>query len=193
MSFPVMEVACGEHGEYVQKLVVAVNNGKCNNWSRYAKSPGANAEGHISNDIFKTSGATQPIESSTDLVPNGLNKPGLTPSINCTTSLLDSSECLPQPAKNAFPTSGAMQFWILLKRTFRSMVRDSSLFKLRLMAHFVIGLLLGLIYFGVGNDASKALSNAGCMFFVLMFMNFSAMMPTILTCKRTTRELGRSH
>lgn len=29
-----MEVACGEHGDWVNKLVVAVNNGKCNNWAR---------------------------------------------------------------------------------------------------------------------------------------------------------------
>lgn len=29
----IMEVACGEHGECVHKLVMAVNNGKCNNYN----------------------------------------------------------------------------------------------------------------------------------------------------------------
>lgn len=33
-----MEVACGEHGEYVPKLVTAVNNGKCNNLYQTGKS-----------------------------------------------------------------------------------------------------------------------------------------------------------
>lgn len=177
-----MEVACGEHGDYVQKLVVAVNNGKCNNYNKFAKSPGTNGA-PISNDIAKET-STSPSQDTTVALPNGLSKPGATPaSVNCTTSLLDSSECMPQPEKNSFPTSGFTQFWILLKRTFLSMIRDSSLFRLRLLAHFVIGLLLGLIYYDIGNDASKVTSNAGCIFFILMFMNFSAMMPTILTCE----------
>lgn len=179
-----MEVACGEHGEYVQKLVMAVNTGKCENYNKFAKSPGANGiAGAISNDIAKETSTTLATDTTVAL-PNGLSKPGGTPaSVNCTTSLLDSSECMPQPEKHTFPTSGFTQFWILLKRTFLSMIRDSSLFRLRLLAHFVIGLLLGLIYYDIGDDASKVTSNAGCIFFILMFMNFSAMMPTILTCK----------
>lgn len=166
-----MEVASGEHGDYVQKLVVAVNNGKCSNWNRAARSPAAGA---ISNDIAKEEGGGGGAVGAGALKVTGPN---------CTTSLLDSSECMPQPEKASFPTSGLTQFWILLKRTFLSMIRDSQLFRLRLVAHFIIGLLLGLIYYDIGDDASKVTSNAGCIFFVMMFMNFSSMMPTILTCE----------
>lgn len=181
-----MEVACGEHGDYVEKLVVAVNSGKCNNWNKFAKSPATNnGPTSISNDISKA-GATTPATDVVPVVGNGVSKPGSTPvSVTCTTSLLDSNECMPQPEKHGFPTSGFQQFWILLKRTFVSIIRDQSLTRMRLLAHFVIGLLTGLIYYDIGNEASKVMSNAGCIFFILMFMNFSAMMPTILTCKKS--------
>lgn len=54
---------------------------------------------------------------------------------------------------------------------------------MRLLAHFIIGVLIGCIYYNIGDDAAKVMSNAGCLFFSVMFMMFTAMMPTILTCK----------
>lgn len=47
-----MEVACGEHGDCVHKLVLAVNNGKCNNLN--PQLPAANSSTLcIANDISK--------------------------------------------------------------------------------------------------------------------------------------------
>lgn len=67
-----------------------------------------------------------------------------------------------------------------------SIFRDKTLTRLRVVAHFIIGVLIGAIFYGIGNDAAKVMSNAGCLFFTVMFMMFTAMMPTILTCKSTT-------
>lgn len=53
----------------------------------------------------------------------------------------------------------------------------------RLISHLTVGLLLGAIYYGIGNEASKVMNNAGCIFFTVLFVMFTAMMPTILTCK----------
>ncbi|KAJ8936937.1 hypothetical protein NQ314_012118 [Rhamnusium bicolor] len=92
----VMEVACGEHGDYVQKLVVAVNAGRCN---KFSTSPDHNRGNKmIANDIAKE---ITPIKPSDDTiaVPNGSVKTPITPA-TCTTSLLDSSENLPQSEKN---------------------------------------------------------------------------------------------
>lgn len=88
-----MEVACGEHGDYIQKLVVAVNAGRCNKFTipeNYVKI--------ISNDIEKN---TAPEKATLEplAVPNGSVKTPTTPA-TCTTSLLDSSENLPQSEKN---------------------------------------------------------------------------------------------
>lgn len=104
--------------------------------------------------------------------------------VTCTTSLLDSSESFTKkPVKTGFPTSGWKQFWILLKRTFRSILRDQMLTHLRLCSHTVVGLLIGFLYYDIGRDAAKVMSNAGCIFFTVMFTMFTAMMPTILTCE----------
>lgn len=166
-----MEVACGEHGDYVQKLVVAVNAGRCNSIKK--------EEAVISNDISKESTqlkiATSPNETTSS---NGVKNSSS--NATCTTSLLDSSENI---AVASFSASGIQQFWILLKRTFLSTFRDQTLTRLRLISHVIIGILLGLIYYDVGNDAAKVQSNAGCIFFIGLFTMFSAMMPTILTCK----------
>lgn len=129
-KFPVnavMEVACEEHGECVHKLVMAVNNGKCNNYQQY--QPTIAAAQTVSNDIAKQSPPQESTKSeATVLLPNGVAKvpPGGATAINmqvsCTTSLLDSVESIEQ--KVGFPTNGWVQFWVLLKRTFLSQMRD---------------------------------------------------------------------
>lgn len=179
-----MEVACGEHGDFLQKLVLAVNTGKCDSYEQ--KTPEANIVATITNDITKeTTPLNSSISKQTLPLPNGINKPSpMNANATCTTALLNSSENLPQSDKAArFPISGWQQFWILLKRTAFTTLRDQQLTRMRLVAHFAIGCLLGLIYYDIGNDASKVMSNAGCLFFTIMFVTFSAMMPTILTCK----------
>lgn len=171
-----MEVACGEHGDYIQKLVVAVNAGKCDNFLQHTPE---STNKSISNDIVK-----DPIKPSatatTEPLPNGYPKSGQP---TCTTSLLDSAENLPNSEKTGFPTSGWQQFWILLKRTVWIILRDKMLTRMRLLSHFIIGILIGLIYYDIGDDAAKLQSNVGCIFFTTMFTMFTAMMPTILTCK----------
>lgn len=108
-----------------------------------------------------------------------------------TTSLLDSTESMIVMKKdanhknhiNGFPTSSWTQFWILLKRTFLTIIRDQTLTHMRLVSHVVVGAIIGMIYYGIGNDASKIMSNTGCLFFTTLFTMFTAMMPTITTCK----------
>lgn len=119
-----MEVACGEHGECVHKLVMAVNNGKCANYQHYQST--INAVQTVSNDIAKES-PQQETKSETALIPNGVAKQPnsgtvINIPISCTTSLLDSAESIEQ--KVGFPTNSWTQFWILLKRIFLSQIRD---------------------------------------------------------------------
>lgn len=179
----VMEVACGEHGDYVQKLVVAVNTGKCNSFT--LKTPESNGNG-VSNVVSKDLKAVG--------TPNGVTAHPATVPATCTTSLLDSAENLPiSDSKASFPTSSFLQFWILLKRTVLSILRDQTLTRMRLISHFIIGILLGLIYYNIGNDAAKVMSNTGCIFFMVMFTMFSAMMPTILTFPLEMSVFMREH
>jgi len=54
---------------------------------------------------------------------------------------------------------------------------------LRFASTILVGLLIGAIYHDAGNDASKTFNNGGNLFFGLLFIVFSSMMTTVLTCK----------
>lgn len=97
---------------------------------------------------------------------------------DCIVPLLDDN----LPVKS-FPTTYLEQFWILLKRITLSASRDQALTRLRLVAHLINGILMGFLFYDIGNDASKVNSISGCLFFITLFVMFFSLMPTILTCK----------
>lgn len=103
----------------------------------------------------------------------------------CTISFVNSEEEVhtKKLQKTGYPISSWAQFWILLKRTLRTIIRDKQLTHSRLISHVVVGALIAMIYYDTGEDESKVMSNAGFIFFTTLFIMFTAMMPTILTCK----------
>jgi hypothetical protein len=54
---------------------------------------------------------------------------------------------------------------------------------LRLFAHILGGLLIGALYYDIGNDGAKVLSNLGFLFFNMLFLMYTSMTITILSCK----------
>lgn len=207
-----MEVASGEHGEAVSKLVAAVNSGKNGNTILLTENHPtsmqlqgvSNLSKNIANDISKEKNTKPKILANANRTSNVvltsgekfdkndtvINMPA-SDEINsqnkvlpATASLLDSHDSVVTlPNKHTFPTSGSRQFWILLKRAFKTILRDKQLMHMRLASHVIVGAIIGMIYYDIGNDASKVMSNAGCIFFTTLFTMFTGMMPTILTCK----------
>lgn len=75
------------------------------------------------------------------------------------------------------------QLLVLLKRAFLVLARDKTLTISRIGTHFCIALILGVLYFGIGRDASNMLNNFNFLFFTVMFLMMTAMNCVITTCK----------
>lgn len=54
---------------------------------------------------------------------------------------------------------------------------------LRLFAHLLVALLITALYYDIGNDGAKVLSNLGFLFFNMLFLMYTSMTITILSCK----------
>lgn len=80
-----------------------------------------------------------------------------------------------------YPVSQWSQFITLTKRTTLCTFRDMQLMKMRIVTHLFVGLLIGVVFWDVGNDGAKVLSNASCLFFFLIFVYFSNSMPLVMT------------
>lgn len=204
----VIEVSCGEHGDHTRKLVNGILNGKRdirteldfidkkndassalakvhtkkivdkndvqNVGEKFADNLNANGNGvikaTINNDIAK--------ENTTVSIPIDIDKELDVNSALLPDEMLEATE---NPARYA--TTMFHQFWVVLKRTLLFSRRDWTLMYLRLFAHVMVGFLIGALYYDIGNDGAKVLSNLGFLFFNMLFLMYTSMTITILSCK----------
>nr|CAD7452633.1 unnamed protein product [Timema tahoe] len=65
--------------------------------------------------------------------------------------------------------------------------------QIRPVAHVVVALMLGAVYYNIGNDAAKVSSNTACLFFFIMFLFFANAMPTVQTFPLERAVFLREH
>ncbi|CAH0714523.1 unnamed protein product, partial [Brenthis ino] len=82
---------------------------------------------------------------------------------------------------DGYKANFGQQMNALLRRGYIGALRDVHLTQIRLVTHLIVALLLGALYNGAGAEASRMISNTGCLFFFLLFLYFSNAMPTIHT------------
>ncbi|XP_055545696.1 ATP-binding cassette sub-family G member 1-like [Wyeomyia smithii] len=101
-----------------------------------------------------------------------------------------------KPANGAspqYPISRFRQFLILTRRTSLATVRNLKLTRLRLIGHIMFGLIVGSVFYDVGDNGAKVLSNVGCLMMMLMFMVFSNAMTVVLTFPLEMSVFIREH
>ncbi|XP_018319945.1 ATP-binding cassette sub-family G member 4 isoform X2 [Agrilus planipennis] len=108
---------------------------------------------------------------------------------NVETSLLEET-IVQQPR---YGNSELNQFFIILKRALLFSRRDWTLMYLRLFAHILVGILIGGLYFNIGNDGAKVLSNLGFLFFNMLFLMYTSMTITILSFPLEMPVLLKEH
>ncbi|CAH1173556.1 unnamed protein product [Phaedon cochleariae] len=202
----IIEVACGEYGDHTRKLVHAIDNGKNDIRDGHAfptfeaLNNANNANGSIDTVVQQLrKGSDNDVPNNRNLNLNqGVNDRQVVKSVdisdiekaNVDSALLDYSAHWKQPR---YGNSELQQFFIILRRALLFSRRDWTLMYLRLFAHLLVGFLIGALYFKIGNDGSKVLSNLGFLFFNMLFLMYTSMTITILSFPLEMPVLLKEH
>ncbi|KAF9794182.1 hypothetical protein SFRURICE_009559 [Spodoptera frugiperda] len=215
----IIEVSCGEYGDNTGKLVRAIDNGKndirtgmpfpeskvpdFNNkkameeslnkeWNKNDLSQvqekfrdgnnTTNGNGNLQNGILQYA-ASEIAKGEPLVVQMDSEKQD-----NVEVALLGG-----EGSPRRYATSELTQFWVVLKRTLLFSRRDWTLMYLRLFAHILVGFLIGALYYDIGDDGSKVLSNLGFLFFNMLFLMYTSMTITILSFPLEMPVLVKEH
>ncbi|VDP03138.1 unnamed protein product [Soboliphyme baturini] len=170
----VIEVASGVYGDQLEKLTKAVDDGSCERSDEVGNDGTRTESQNLTDPQFEKC-------TSSNCVP-------VKPSPSCR-----EQRQMDMPRIKRYSSNCAKQFVVLYKRTFMCILRDTNLTQLRFIIHLTVGVLIGLLYYDIGNKSSKVMNNAACMFFSVMFLMFTAMMPTVMTFPLEMDVLMREH
>lgn len=81
-----------------------------------------------------------------------------------------------------YKTSFCQQWYLLTVLMIRCYSRDRSLTLMRLIVNIVIALMIGTLYYNIGNDASMMLNNFRYIFLTLIFIMFTSNCTMTLLC-----------
>lgn len=82
-----------------------------------------------------------------------------------------------------YATSFCRQLIVLIARSFLLLWRDPSLTFWRVIIHLTIALLIGTLYYDIGNDANMIFNNFRYVFLSIMFLMYTAYSSLTIRCK----------
>ncbi|CAH0746902.1 unnamed protein product [Bemisia tabaci] len=95
--------------------------------------------------------------------------------------------------QHTYGCSVLTQFRVLLWRDIIKIYRDSFLTNTRLTLHFLVALLLGIFYYGIGQDAAHTLDNFSLLFFSVLFLMFTSLQSKLITFPEEMPIVSREH
>ncbi|KYN06508.1 PREDICTED: ATP-binding cassette sub-family G member 1-like [Cyphomyrmex costatus] len=90
-------------------------------------------------------------------------------------------------------TSWIDQFGTLVKRMAMQIYRNRNYMYLKISLHIFLGIVIGGMFFNMGNDGSKALFNFGFCFACLIVFLYIPMLPVLLQFPSEIRIMKREH
>ncbi|XP_076649341.1 ATP-binding cassette sub-family G member 4 [Halictus rubicundus] len=165
-----MEICNGDYGKYVPELVEAIENGKNNAW-RSTSNINVNCQEEVI--ALNVTASFQALRQRHPMEMDPIHARA--------------------KSSSDYAISSLNQVFILLKRNAIKLSRDKVLTFTRLAMHFVIALLVGTIYFKIGQDAVYVLDNFNLLFFNIMFLMFSAFSATVTTFPSELPIITREH
>lgn len=78
------------------------------------------------------------------------------------------------------PPSEIMKFMVLVCRSMLLMNRDWTTIHAKMIIHFLMAILLGLLFEHSGDDSSKTISNFGFLTVSIIYITYTTLMPAIL-------------
>ncbi|XP_049868017.1 ATP-binding cassette sub-family G member 1 isoform X2 [Pectinophora gossypiella] len=219
----IIEVSCGEYGDNTGKLVRAIDNGKhnirtgvpfpdakvpefnnkkdmevsLNTNKEWNKNDLAQVPEKFRNDVANGNGTSNLqngiLQYAANEIAKGKGEPLV---VQMDTEKQDNAEVAllgDNGSPRRYATSELTQFWVVLKRTLLFSRRDWTLMYLRLFAHILVGFLIGALYYDIGDDGSKVLSNLGFLFFNMLFLMYTSMTITILSFPLEMPVLVKEH
>jgi len=86
-----------------------------------------------------------------------------------------------------------MQFLMLLQRSVKQQLRDVVLTRARLGASILVGIVIGCLYFQLGTSQDDITDRVAILFFILLFVVLTSVMPTVLTFPSNKAVFLREH
>ena len=74
-----------------------------------------------------------------------------------------------------------LEYWYLLKRSFRDSFRQHIVTKSRIIQSIIFGIIVGSLFYNVGNDQTDVQNKNGCVFFILVNQMMSLFFSVIQT------------
>ncbi|RXG55055.1 ATP-binding cassette sub-family G member 4 [Armadillidium vulgare] len=163
-----IEVASGVYGNFIIKMVEAVNN-------NFFLEHDRNNQDEINPEVNSNS--------------NEVKQEIIIPNYEEMSPYYQSLSQKDVYVSNTVPMR--IQFYILLIRTLKSAFRDPMLTLFRLGFHLISGVCIGILYFRIGNEASKMQSNVGLLLICIVFIMFTSGVTTSLTFPLEMKALIR--